>query len=338
MLDRLLRYGALVGLLGVLAILWVPVLQGLQAPMMEGEEMHLSWMGRVIQGRGLYLPSAQFEEGVTPAYSPLYYYGAGGASKLLKVDPLLAGRWYSISGAYIGLISIYLACLFLTKTRWVGFLAVLLVSLHPIFRSDSVVLRPDLFAWGVSMFALVQVVQRRYWVALPFMVAAVFTKQNYVALPIAVAAFLFLQNKALAFKWSAGFVLCCGAVLGMFSAMTGGEAFRHMILYPLQSGGVSFTWQFSLVALMFVVVPVAFSVVYMVQYREVKTLIPVYFLVSLVVMVALIGKDGAGINYSFEVLAAGSLLTSLYFWRMISERSRKFGDMDSRVDVSTTSA
>ncbi len=337
MLDKAFKYGALIGVTVILSILWIPVLGGFQSPSISGEWMQLDWIQRIVDGDSFYQPSSGFVEGVTPAYSPLYYYGAGGLSRL-GMDSLSAGRLYSLVGAFIGLVSIYLVCEVLTKRKWVGLLAILLVSLHPILRSDSVILRPDLFAWGLSMLTLVQVVKKRYWIALPVMVLAIFTKQTYIALPIVVGLYLFLEDRMHGWIWSGAFVTLSAITLGLLSWVTGGEAFKHIILYPLQSGEVSNTWQFASVAFMFMIIPVVFSIVYIVQYREVKSLMLLYFLVSVVVMVVLIGKDGAGINYSFEVLATGSVVTSLYFWRMIDERTRKSGNVDARVGASATPA
>lgn len=287
-----------------------PVTSLVNGTITGGEWMQHKWLTAIAQGGTMYVPSSGFVEGTTPAYAPVYYLLVGYFMKVLGIS-MLWGQLVSFISYLGSLVLVGLISYKLTGRFWIAVVGSFLVLLHPVLRDDSVVLRPDILALAFTLGGVYLIVRGQIWWSLPLFVLAVYTKQLYVAAPLAVCIYYLFKNWRLSISWGTVYTFSCLGVLIIGNILTGGEFVKHLIIYPMQSGPVMYTIQHASVALLLIIVPFLFALGYLVLHRS-WGLVQTYFLVALVVMLLTIGKDGAGVNYSFEVVATTSILAVMF--------------------------
>lgn len=188
-------------------------------------------------------------------------------------------------------------------------------------RVDTLAIALSLAALGV---ALRHGPTRRAWPALVLAWLAFFTKQNALVAPAAVLLDLLLARDPRFPRVLAAFALPLGALLGLLVAVTGGEAWRHMVPYtaaaPFEPGRMAESYLqlaviaaplLATIAAAVVLVPRAFA-------RGEGRVLLLYFALNAAAL-STIAKAGAAQNYFLEPWAATILLGG-FALRALGER------------------
>jgi hypothetical protein len=285
-------------------------------------------------------------------YPPVYHLASRGVMAF-GVDPLAAGRIVSLGATAIIMTSI--AWLIAAElSRRVGRSAVLIgaitgallpLSLGPVeMWFDR--MRVDMLAIALAFLGVVFAVRAERqpaWLALamPAFVLSIYTRQTELAAPASALLVLLLVRPRAAILAGIG-----GAVLGLCALawlewVTAGGFLRHIISYNIN------TWTFALV-----LTRLRFQVSYAVllglavtglallwlrrrdetlprgaearRYTIVLPIITVWLLLSLIMMVATVGKNGSDVNYFIEPLCVCAVAAGLLIglgWQAVAGSS-----------------
>jgi hypothetical protein len=261
-------------------------------------------------------------------YPPVYHL-ASRAVMAFGVDPLVAGRMVSVAATAVIAISIaWLVAAGLE--RRVGRPAVLMgavtgallpLSLSPVEFWFNL-MRVDMLAVALAFVGVVFAVRaerRPAWLALamPAFVLSVYTKQTELAAPAAALAVLLMVKPRAAILAGLG-----GAILGLTALawlewLTAGGFIRHILYYNVN------TWSFDLLVtrlrlVALYTVLLAAAVVGLAvswprrgasstrqspgtaEYTVIVPMVSVWLLLSIIILLATVGKTGSNVNYFIE--------------------------------------
>jgi hypothetical protein len=272
-------------------------------------------------------------------YPPAYHL-ASRAVMAFGVDPLAAGRIVSLAAtAVIGISIAWLVAAELTgrvgrSAVLVGAVtgALLLLSLEPVeMWFDR--MRVDMLAIALAFVGVVFVVRAERqpaWLALamPAFVLSIYTRQTELAAPAsALLVLVFVRPRAAILAGIGGAVLGLGA-LAWLEWVTAGGFLRHIIAYNIN------TWTFALLierlrfqvsyAVLLALAIIGLAVLWLrrrdetplrgaeaSRYNLVVPIISVWLLLSLIMMVATVGKNGSDVNYFIEPMSVCAVATGL---------------------------
>jgi hypothetical protein len=272
-------------------------------------------------------------------YPPTYHL-ASRAVMAFGVDPLAAGRIVSLAAtAVIGISIAWLVAAELAGR--VGRSAVLVgavtgallpLSLEPVeMWFDR--MRVDMLAIALAFVGVVFVVRAERqpaWLALamPAFVLSIYTRQTELAAPAsALLVLLFVRPRAAILAGIGGAVLGLAA-LAWLEWLTAGGFLRHIITYNIN------TWTFALLmerlrfqvsyAVLLALAVISLAVLWLrrrdetpprgaetSRYNLVVPIISVWLLLSLIVMVATVGKTGSNVNYFIEPMSVCAVAVGL---------------------------
>jgi hypothetical protein len=270
-------------------------------------------------------------------YPPVYHL-ASRAVMAFGVDPLAAGRIVSLAATAV--IAISIAWLVAAELAGrVGRSAVLIgaltgallpLSLGPVETSFDQ-MRVDMLAVALAFVGVAFVVRSERqpaWLALamPAFVLSIYTRQTELAAPASALLVLLLVRPRATILAGIG-----GAVLGLCALawlewVTAGGFLRHVITYNIN------TWTFALLltrlrfqasyAVLLALAVIGLAVLWLrrrdetlprgaeaSRYTIVLPIITVWLLLSLIMMVATVGKNGSDVNYFISRCASALLLS-----------------------------
>jgi hypothetical protein len=272
-------------------------------------------------------------------YPPAYHL-ASRAVMAFGVDPLAAGRIVSLAAtAVIGISIAWLVAAELVgrvgrSAMLVGAVtgALLPLSLEPVeMWFDR--MRVDMLAIALAFVGVVFVVRAERqpaWLALamPAFVLSIYTRQTELAAPAsALLVLLFVRPRAAILAGIGGAVLGLAA-LAWLEWLTAGGFLRHIITYNIN------TWTFALLmerlrfqvsyAVLLALAVISLAVLWLrrrdetpprgaetSRYNLVVPIISVWLLLSLIVMVATVGKTGSNVNYFIEPMSVCAVAVGL---------------------------
>jgi hypothetical protein len=296
-------------------------------------------------------------------YPPVYHL-VSRAVMAFGVDPLAAGRIVSLAATAIIVTSIAWLIAAELSGR-VGRSAVLIgavtgallpLSLEPVeMWFDR--MRVDMLAIALAFLGVVFAVRAERqpaWLALamPAFVLSIYTRQTELAAPASALLVLLLVR-----PWATILAGIGGAVLGVCALawlewVTAGGFLRHIITYNIN------TWTFALLierlrfqvsyAILLALAVIGLAVMWLrrrdetpprgdeaSRYNLVVPIISVWLLLSLIIMVATLGKTGSNVNYFIEPMSvcavAVGLLIGLCWQAVVGSPSRR--DMALRLGL-----
>jgi hypothetical protein len=272
-------------------------------------------------------------------YPPVYHL-ASRAVMAFGVDPLAAGRIVSLAATAV--IAISIAWLVAAELAgWVGRSAVLVgavtgallpLSLSPVEMWFDL-MRVDMLAIALAFLGVVFAVRAERqpaWLALamPAFVLSIYTRQTELAAPAsALAVLLLIRPRATLLAGLGGAVLGLGA-LAWLEWLTSGGFLRHIISYNIN------TWSFTLLitrlkyqgfyAVLLALAVVGLTMLWLrrgdrtrrqstgtTKYSVVVPIISVWLLLSLIMLVATVGKTGSNVNYFIEPMCVCAVAVGL---------------------------
>jgi hypothetical protein len=304
-----------------------------------------------------HLPFIVFE------YPPVYHL-ASRAVMAFGVDPLAAGRIVSLAAT--AAIAITIAWLVAAELAGrVGRSAVLVgavtgallpLSLGPVEMWFDL-MRVDMLAIALAFVGVMFVVRAERqpaWLALamPAFVLSVYTKQTELAAPAsALAMLLLVRPRAAIVAGLGGCVLGLGA-LAWLEWLTAGGFLRHIISYNID------TWSFALLVtrlryqasytVLLALAVIGLAMLWLrrgdrtrrqsagtTKYSILVPIVSVWLLLSLIMLVATVGKTGSNVNYFIEPMSvcavAVGLLIGLCWQAVVGSPGRR--DMALRVGL-----
>jgi hypothetical protein len=296
-------------------------------------------------------------------YPPVYHL-VSRAVMAFGVDPLAAGRIVSLAATVV--IGISIAWLVAAELAGrvgrsalvIGAVtgALLPLSLGPVeMWFDR--MRVDMLAIALAFLGVVFAVRAERqpaWlaVAMPAFVLSIYTRQTELAAPAsALLVLLLVRPRAAILAGIGGAVLGLGA-LALLEWVTAGGFLRHIITYNIN------TWTFALLierlrfqvsyAVLLALAVIGLAVLWLRQrderaprgaeasrYNLVLPIISVWLLLSLIMMVATLGKSGSNVNYFIEPMSvcavAAGLLIGLCWQAVIGSPGQR--DLALRVGL-----
>jgi hypothetical protein len=272
-------------------------------------------------------------------YPPVYHL-ASRAVMAFGVDPLAAGRMVSVAATAVIAISIAWLVAADLKGR-VGRPAVLMgavtgallpLSLRPVERWFDL-MRVDMLAVALAFVGVVFAVRAERqpaWLALamPAFVLSVYTKQTELAAPAsALAVLLMVRPRAGIFAGLGGAILGLAA-LARLEWLTAGGFIRHMLYYNIN------TWSFHLLitnlrlvalyAVLLAAAVVGLALAWLdrrapaaprspgtAEYTVIVPMVSVWLLLSIIVLLATVGKTGSNVNYFIEPMCVCAVAVGL---------------------------
>jgi len=282
------------------------------------------WSTRVTNGQALY-PSegSVFIDDTNTGgscmlpYMPIYYILWGTIDKI--------GGPSSSTGSAISFVStlitsffLYLLVTRLTSKKLIGVVVSVLFLTSITVTDWSIAPRPDIMALMFTVIGMYVVVRYRALYAVPIFVLAIFTKQSYVVAPITVGLYLLWKDRKELVRFSLALVAGVIIPFTITNYFTHGEFYRHVIDFPVQSGGSGVVNLKSVpgsILILFVLDIVAFSLgiggwILNLIKRKIS-IIDIWFPVAFIVMVLTIGKPGAAFNYGLETVTVACILGSI---------------------------
>jgi hypothetical protein len=175
------------------------------------------------------------------------------------------------------------------------------------------------------------VVKNKMLWAVPAFVLAVFTKQSYIIAPLVVILYLLLKDRKKALEFVCLMVVSVLVPFIVINWGTQGEFYRHIIIFPIQSGGpgiVNLSLTFRELGILFVLNAIALSLgigglIFNLVKRQIG-LIEIWFCLTTLLMVCTIGKPGASSNYGLESIASACVLGSIFVGTLLEKGLRRF--------------
>jgi len=269
----------------------------------------------VAQGRPIYNSIADYPF-LVANYPPVYPYLCGLFVKLFGVS-FAWGRIISFLSVMACAYLIYLIVKRETDQERFAWLSALLFPGSVIVYNISTQCRVDMLGLLLSLsglwFALKNIDKKIMYISVLFFVAALFTKQTFAAAPIAFAVYLFFLNRTRGFLYIAIAVLSYSIVFLILNSLTGGELYRHNVLYNANPYSFLFAVKMYGSFLKTHLILFTLSLAYMVfspVKKHILSLFSIYFIVAALIALT-VGKIGSNINYFLELIAAASIMAGL---------------------------
>lgn len=210
-----------------------------------------------------------------------------------------------------------------SRAAWIG---ALMAAASPIVYFWGALLRVDMLASALGLIGLWAATRARGWRvlwSLPFLLAALYTRQSSIEASLAIAVGLWLGSRAdetnrrsgipQALAFAGVWVLGAGAILALIQFQTGGEFWRHTVVYtrtqfyPERILSAA-EWILPSHALMLLIallaLPRAFS-------EPRRRMLAVFFAASFLTSL-LAGKVGSDLNYFLNLVAASACLCGCF--------------------------
>lgn len=283
------------------------------------------WSVDISRGVNIYpYEEHGFIEGLSLAYTPIYFLAVGNLMKVFGTSPLVGKIVSTLAALGIALL-IYLISSKLTSRKLLSIIPGVLFLLYPaISNYSSAQVKTDILGLFFAVLSIYLVFNKHYLWAVPVAVLAFFTKQYYVAVPIATAMFLLWRERQVLFKYVGLYMGLLGIGFGIGQYITGGTFLTHTVVYLFSAPDFT-TFKVGryiagILMCLGYLAPVLLIALYGMWKVKEFGLLGAYLVVSLLVMVITIGKVGSGINYTFESLVAGCCLSSLVLVRGRADR------------------
>jgi hypothetical protein len=282
-------------------------------------------------------------------YPPVYHL-VSRAVMAFGVDPLAAGRIVSLASTAVitisiaGLVAAGLTGRVVRSAMLIGAVtgALLPLSLGPVEMWFDL-MRVDMLAIALAFLGVVFAVRAERqpaWLALamPAFVLSIYTRQTELAAPAsALIVLLLVRPRAAILAGIGGAALGLGA-LAWLEWLTAGGFLRHIISYNIN------TWTFALLierlrfqvsyAVLLALAVIGLAVMWLrrrdetpprgaeaSRYNLVVPMISVWLLLSLIMMVATVGKSGSNVNYFIEPMSVCAIAAGLFIglcWQAVA--------------------
>ena len=333
--------------LGLIIALVVVLLLSSKIPAIQnatgGEAISSGWTARVTNGVSLYpnegptfIDTTTFGNGyVSGGYCmipyPPVYYTLWGLIDRISGPTGSTGPAISFVATILTGVLLYFLVTRLTKKKLLGLVGSVLFLTSVTVTDWSIAPKSDMLALMFTILGVFLVVRNKIFWAVPIFVLAVFTKQSYIIAPLAVVFYLLLKDR----KQVLPFTCCLGvSLLVPFIAInygTHGEFYRHIISFPIQSGGpgiVDLSLTLRELGILFVLNIIALSLgigglIFNLVKRQIG-LIEIWFCLTTLLMVCTIGKPGASSNYGLESIASACVLGSIFVGTLLDKGLRRF--------------
>lgn len=317
-MKKKILLGLAFGILGILLLhlggyVWGSA-QTIQSPYQYdyAEGYHL-YYSQIISDSGTLYGDVSLVPIVT-SYPPTYPYVVAGLVDLMP--GLASGRFVSFIAGLLSGFTLFLIARRLSKRWWIGLLAGLLYFVPVVVKFWTVVFRVDslgvLFSL-VGLYLLLRLDGNRRLLAGIFFLLAVFTKQVFIAAPTAALVYYLIKDRRFFCKF--GGLLVGG---GLACLLIGMGLFGRYFIYHLSvyNFGFDFRWSTSFLELLkgpllAIGIPILLSTSYLVWKRKIIGIPGLYFISTLVLFFALIGKIGSNWNSMLELIAITSILSAL---------------------------
>jgi hypothetical protein len=289
--------------LGCLATLFTVVLAvPLPYELDFGEGPLLAVGVRVAHGLSTYPPATELPYVINP-YGPLPYYLAGLCVKLFGVSFTAPRILVVVSGIWCA------ALIALLVRHWGGATHVslgfgLLYLSRPVVTAALPALHVDLIGLALSLTGLwVFAKSRRWYLSIPFFVAALFCKLLLVSAPVACFLYAVFRKESRKASWFAAGSLALGGLAFLWAQRetAGWFAFDTVwanAAHPYSLSTAIAVLHSELIGDYFLVV-LALALVYYLRSRPELSLPLIYLGISFLTSLA-VGKEGAGSNYFLE--------------------------------------
>jgi len=267
-----------------------------------GEGPLLGVAVRVARGLGAYPPATQLPYVISP-YGPLPYYLAGLCVKLFGVSFTAPRVLVVVSGIWCAAI-IALLVRHWGGTRLVSLGFGLLYLSRPVVEFWLPLFRVDLMGLALSLTGLCFFAKsRRWYLSVPFFVAALFCKFLLVSGPLACFLYAVFRKEIRKASWFAAGNVALGALAFLWAQRETGGWFAFHALWanaghPIRLPGAVFLVHGELIGDYFLVV-LALALAYFVRFHPEVSLPLTYLGVSFLTCFAS-GKMGATSNYFLE--------------------------------------
>ena len=290
----------------VVSFLHVALLVPLPYQLDFAEGMILGAAVRVAQGLGAYPPATQLPY-VFSSYGPLPYYLGGLCVKLFGVSFTAPRLLVVASGIWCAVI-IALLVRHWGGTRLVSLGFGLLYLSRPLVQSWLPLFRADLMGLALSLTGLyIFAKSRRWYLSVPFFVAALFCKFLLVSGPLACFLYAVFRKEIRKAWWFAAGNITLGALAFLWAQRQTSGWFAFHTLWA--NAGHPFTWRYAVywvhseVILDYFLVVLALTLAYFLRFHPEVSLPLTYLGVSFLTCFG-VGKMGAGPNYFLEWEAA----------------------------------
>lgn len=227
------------------------------------------------------------------------------------------GRFLSIAGILITGFCLFRMIRYQTSDRlaaWVG--ALLCVTVYPVYNWGAHH-RVDSVGIALEALGLLFLLGRNHLrTAILFFVLALFCRQTLWVGPI--AGYLYLRRidgPRQAAKWFGGLLLAGGCAFALLILLTGGEFYRHIVMYNANKFHWKDVWVMLHNAVMQMMkIQTAFLLYYLMRAATTRQWDLAAFCIPLsIATFCLVGKVGAATNYMFELALAACWATALSF-------------------------
>jgi 4-amino-4-deoxy-L-arabinose transferase-like glycosyltransferase len=331
-LKKLVIPSIVILVLTLLLVQKVPLIQNADWP------TELTWSTRVTEGLPLYpaegntFVDTSLEEGgycMLP-YGPLYYLLWGNIDKIGSASSA-TGSAISFGATLITSIFLYLLVKKLSGKKIIGIVSSVLFLTSITVTDWSIAPRPDMMALMLTVIGMYIVVRKRALYAIPIFALAVFTKQSYIVAPIAVCVYLLWKDRKELIKFIVGLAACVLIPFLTVNYFTHGEFYRHVINFPIQSGGDGMIHWKSVpgsILILCILDIMAMSLglggwIYRLIKRKIG-ITDIWLLVAFVVMALTIGKPGAAFNYGLETVTVACISGALLVGTVLYEKNKRF--------------
>jgi hypothetical protein len=299
-------------------------------PLDDGEGFCLNQAILLASGRQLYQAIGPAPYIVTN-YPPVYP-----AILSIFTDPdnasFFAGRFISVISTIMLAVAAAGCVNGVTKNRTAGWIAGLMVLASPVIYFWGALLRVDILASALGIIALWIAISARgagiFW-SLPFLIAAIFTRQSSVEAAFAIAASLLLTRKqgqgTNGTSTTTGVVIVVGWIIGVVAILmllqflTGGEFWRHTVIYTrtqFYPERILTAAKWILPAHSIILLLAIFTLPGVFKDRK-KRILGFYFIGSLATAL-LSGKVGSDLNYFINLIIASSCLAGIFAFDMMN--------------------
>jgi hypothetical protein len=254
-------------------------------------------------------------------YPPVFYIFNAFNMILFGVNLFSARIISFLSSLIIGFL-IYLIVKRSTRNKLLGILAFLFFYSSYVTIQIATQIRVDVLATLFSLLGIYFILDykktKKFYLAILFFLASFFTKQSFIAAPIASFVYLFMNDRKKSFQFFGIMILFTVSISLLINFLTNGQFLFHLLL------GTSGIIEYSFLPFFINLIPnfiiLTIGVLFFLQ--EKRNLIALYFIFSLIILLFLLTRTGAWINFLFEMTAIASITLFLFIGKMNRETGK----------------
>ncbi len=256
-------------------------------------------------------------------YTPIFFF-VNSFTMILFGENLFSAKLISfISSIAIGYL-IYLIVYKQSKKKFISIVSSLIFFSSFVTFFAGPLAKVDLLAALFSILGIYFIGQHKkrknFFLAIIFFILSVFTKQTFIAAPIASFIYLLTEDRKKGLRFLSFFVLSTLVISFLINTLSQGQFFLHLIKYSV---GV-LTFDYNLFNYLFLANLIILCVAIFYFFRKPKTLLSLYFVLSLIIVIIELMRAGGSIYYFFELTIITSILTGLLLNDFRSNPDRKF--------------